>query len=171
MIRMVVPLTFLVLASGCSSQGNVRVHSYWGTTLERPPVGTVYEWSADSSHLESGQDEGIAAAVTGDTEAELNAMGFEKRMGSQTPDILIAIHWGRGLQPSPSGPEQRATVAVRVYDASTGRVIYCASADALIEPTLTPEDRRARLNLAIHEILLPLDPRPDYHRGRCRLCD
>jgi hypothetical protein len=137
---------------------SVRVHSYWGTTIERPPAGSVYDWSAESGHLDPGQDKRVAKAVQEDVERELCAMGFVKRDGTQQPDLLVSTHIGRGLQPSPSGQEQRANVVVRIISATDGRVIYCASADALIDPTLAPEERRSRLDYAVREILRPLSP-------------
>ena len=154
--KLLVILPLLIAQAGCQSNGSVRVHSYWGTTIERPPVGSVYDWSAESGHLEPGQDEHLAKAIQEDVEHELSAMGFVKRDGSQHPDFLVSTHMGRGLQPSPSGPEQRATLAVRILSAADGRVIYCASADALISPTLCPEERRSRLDYAVRELLRPL---------------
>jgi len=158
-------LVFVALISACES-GDVRVHSYWGTTIERPPVGSTYDWGADSATHDAAQEEHIRKAVQEDVEYEMDSMGFVKGLGSQKPDMIISMHWGRGLQPSPSGPEQRATMAVRVYEAATGKVIYCASADALIEPTLSPEVRRARMSTAIQELLRPLSA--CAAKGACR---
>lgn len=143
--------------AGCRYD-SVRVHSYWGTSISRPAAGSVYEWSADSGHIEAGQDERLSKALQEDFEHELATMGFVKRSGTEPPDILISVHTGRGLQPSPSGPEQRANLAVQVFWASDGHLLYCASADALIEPTLTPEERRERVGRTIHALLDPLCP-------------
>ncbi len=151
-------LPLLIVQVGCHSNRSVRVQSYWGTTIVRPAPGSVYDWSADSGHLAQGQDERIAKAVQEDVERELSAIGFVKRDGTQKPDFLISSHVGRGLQPSPSGQEQRATLAVRILSADDGRVIYCASADALISPTLSPEERRSRIDYAVREIMRPLGP-------------
>jgi hypothetical protein len=152
-------LPFLIAQAGCHLHEPVRVHSYWGTTIERPAAGSVYDWSAESGHLEPGQDERVAKAVQEDVERELSAMGFVKRDGTQQLDLLVSAHMGRGLQPSPSGQEQRANLTVRIISAVDGRVIYCATADALIEPTLSPEERRSRLDYAVGELLRPLSPR------------
>ena len=150
-------LSLFCMLAGCKYE-NVRVHSYWGTTIERPAAGSVYEWAAESGHLEAGMDPHVSQAIESDIERELGAMGFVKRNGNGPPDILISTHMGRGLQPSPSGPEQRANLVVKVHDAADGRLIYSACADALIEPTLSPEERRARIDRAVHEVLLPLTP-------------
>jgi hypothetical protein len=149
--------------AGCLSNESVRVNSYWGTTIDRPPPGSVYDWSAESAHLEQGQDPNVARAIQENVERELAAIGYVKRAGTQAPDLLIYFHIGRGLQPSPSGPEQRASLGIRVFSASDGRVIYCASADALIDGTLCPEDRRARIEYAVHEIIRPLGQCPHGH--------
>lgn len=162
------------ILAGCVSHDPVRLHTYWGTTIERPPVGTIYDWTADSAHIEEGQDPAIRSAVQEDIEAEMAAVGFIKR-STETPGILVSVHWGRGLQPSPSGGEQRATISFKVFGAESGRLIYCASADALVEPSMCPEDRRARIDLAIREIVTPLrycNPCPKNHsHGRCASCD
>lgn len=150
----------LAFVPACQSSSNVRVHSYWGTTIERPPLGAVYDWSADSATRDETQDEKIRKAIQEDFDGELQSMGFVKRLADQAPDLIISAHWGRGLQPSPSGPEQKANLAVRVHDARTGRLIYCASADALVDPFLTPEDRRFRLGQAARDLLSPLAPCP-----------
>lgn len=150
-------LPLILLATGCRYD-NVRVHSYWGTTVYRPVAGSIYEWSPDSGHIAPGQDERIAQVIQEDFEAEMAAMGFIKRTGMETPDLIISAHAGRGLQPSPSGPEQRANLAIRVLWATDGQLLYCANADALIEPSITPEERRARVARTIHEIMKPLDP-------------
>lgn len=157
MMKAVSLIFLLAVLSGCRYD-NVRVHSYWGTTIDRPAAGSIYDWSAESGHLDPSQDPRLTTAVEEDVERQLAAMGFVKRAGSEQPDILISLHTGRGLQPSPSGPEQRATLTVQAFWATDGRLLYCATADALIEPTLTPEERRARLNRAIHHLLQPLAP-------------
>lgn len=164
--KLFVILPLLIVPTACHSYGTVRVNSYWGTTIERPALGSVYDWSAGSGHLEPGQDQRISAAVQEDAERELAAMGFVKREGTQQADYLFSLHTGRGLQPSPSGPEQRANLAVRVLAASDGHLIYCASADALIDPMLSPEVRRTRIDFAVSEILRPLNPCP--HCASCR---
>lgn len=157
-------LLLLIMQAGCSSYKSVRVHSYWGTTIERPAPGSVYDWSAESGHLQPGQDERIAKAVQEDVDRELCAIGFVKRDGTQRPDYLVSVSTGRGLQPSPSGQEQRATLSVRLQSAADGRVIYCATADALIDSTLCPEVRRSRLSHAVREIVRPLGMCPDGSR-------
>lgn len=148
----------LVLVPACQSSGPVRVHSYWGTTIERPAMGSVFDWGMDSATHDPTQETHIRTAVREDIEREMTSMGYVLRSGSQNPDLIVSAHWGRGLQPSPSGPEQRAMLAIRIYEAPSGRVVYCASADALIEATLSPETRRERIDLAIHELLRPFAP-------------
>jgi hypothetical protein len=155
--RLVVMVLLTPVLAGCQYD-NVRVHSYWGTSISRPAAGSVYEWSAESGHLEVGQDVRLAQAIQEDIENEMAAMGYIKRAGESPPDLLLSLHTGRGLQPSPSGPEQRATLSVQVFWAADGHLMYCATADALIEPSLSPEERRARLARAIHEIMRPIAP-------------
>lgn len=164
MFRMTVKaLPLLLVLAGCSYD-NVRVHSYWGTTIHRPQAGSVYEWSAESGHLDPGADPRIAREIQEVIEREMAGMGFVKRSGTQPPDMILAAHMGRGLQPSPSGPEQRANLGVQLHWATDGRLLYSASADALVEPTLTPEERKARIDRTVHEVLRPLNPCPKCRR-------
>lgn len=158
----ILALTLITLGAGCRYD-NVRVHSYWGTTIHRPVAGSVYEWSTESGHLDPGADPRVAREIQHEIEREMASIGFVKRSGAEPPDMILSTHMGRGLQPSPSGPEQRATLGVQLYWAADGRKIYSAAADALIEPTLSPEERKKRIDRAIHEVLRPLNPCP-----RCR---
>lgn len=152
--------TLGLLATGCRS-GHVKVQHYWGTTTERLPVGSTFDWwrGGETPRPPAEQpDESLDRLVRESVEAELAALGFQKRSSDGAPDFMVSLHLGRGFQPSPRGPEDRGTLAVEVFDGPSGRLLYRGWADAAVDPTLTPEVRKARLRHAVHEVIEPLRP-------------
>jgi hypothetical protein len=104
-------------------------------------------------------DPGIVRLVQDTVEMELEAMGYAKRSPESKADFHVSVQYGRGFQPTSSGPEQRAGLVVDMYDATDEHLIFRAWADAAADPTLAPEERKARIQRAVREILRPFAPR------------
>ncbi len=153
---------FVVLVvAACRSGGPVQVYTYWGATVERLPANSSYDWWPSGTALRASNepaDEGLERLVRQTVEAELEAMGFHKRSPDADVDFYVWLHLGRGFQPSASGPENRAMLMVDILDSSDEHRIYRAWADAAVDPTLTPEERKARIQHAVREVLKPLAP-------------
>ncbi len=149
----VFPLVLLLTA--CRAGGPVHVHTYWGATIERPTAGSTFDWWPHAEPPPAGEiaDTRLLQLIRDTVEAELAAMGFLKASSGEKPDVFISMHTGRGFTTSPQGPEDRATLAVQVLDAGDGHLIYLGWADAVVDPTLIPEERKARVEHAVVKIL------------------
>ncbi len=154
-------LVLVCLAVACRRGAPVSVKGYWGHTTERPAVDSTFDWwTTDEEPLPDAvqADERITHLVRQIVQDELCRIGYRKRYGETTPTFFVITHLGRGFQPSPQGPEDRATLAVEIRAGDDGRLIYLGHADAVVDTSLNPEERKSRIERAIQEILKPFAP-------------
>ena len=156
--------TSLAIFTGCS--GSI-VELDYDTEADFTNLNT-YDWFANS---EMSQENELAAKRTKNAvNRELAAKGLTKV--SENPDLLIAMYIGRQLKRDhfDSGHsysqyyQYRARSPIIPYEYEEGQLILDfvnakskelilrASAKAVIEPTLTPEQREQRINKLVSEI-------------------
>jgi len=131
----------------------MRTRSYWGTTTERVSPGSSYQWraSAEESAM-AASDPPLYKLIRDNVERGLACRGYTLRPGDAPPEFFISLRMGSGVQPSSAGPANMALLAVEAH-APDGRIIWRGWAEGTLDPTQPPEVRKARIELAICQIL------------------
>jgi hypothetical protein len=133
------------------------VESYWGSTIHRLPRGATYAWAIDDGAAAPPQNDDVDQLIRGRTEQLLDKMGYRKHTDSAKPDFLVSFRAGSGLQPSSSGPQRMALLTIEAIS-TEGRLIWRGSAEGVVDPSLTPEERTKRIKRAVRLILKPFKP-------------
>jgi len=138
---------------GCTPGGRVHVHAYWGTTTERMPRFSTYDWHITQREADAASaDPKLHALIRVTIDHGLSYHGYIRSAGGAQPDFLVSYRAGSGFQPSDTGPANRALLAIEARTPDD-RPIWSGWADGAIDPSLTPEVRKARIEQVIRTIL------------------
>lgn len=155
--RLLLPV-ILLNTSGCTPGGPVRVRAYWGTTTERMPRNSTYDWRiTEDETYAAPADPRLHALIRENIDAGLASHGYARSAAGMQPDFLVSYRTGSGFQPTESGPTNLAMLAIETRTAD-GRPIWSGWADGAIDPALPPEVRKARIEQVIRAILNQFGP-------------
>lgn len=148
----------LLLMGGCTSGGPVQVHAYWGTTIDRMPRNSTYDWRVTEPEAAAvSADPKLHALIRDNIEAGLAHHGYARSAAGTQPDFLVSYRAGSGFQPSATGPTNLAMLAIETRTAED-RTIWSGWADGAIDSSLPPEVRKARIERVIQAILDQFGP-------------
>lgn len=177
-------LLVAALLAGCTGTARVAVKADHDPLYDFSRLRT-YAWAPGRPRQDVATDgdpflRSRLESIPGLIERELAARGFQPA-GRQAPDFLVAynvvsqrgqIDSFRDFGAYRAGGGSRdfsgawvygydeGILTINVADARTERLIWRGSARAPLDETLSQEQRVARLQKAIHEMLLRFPPRP-----------
>jgi len=147
-----------LFALGCATVPPTRVHSYWGSTAQRPSRDATFAWSLEpSSEGESG-DAALMEMIRERTEAGLISLGYRKRDGRTSADLYVSCRLTTSFQPTDQGPIDSGSLVIDVVSGADGRLIWRGWAEGPVDRSLPPEARQKRVEAAVHQILEQFKP-------------
>lgn len=148
----------MTLLGGCASAPPARVRAYWGATTKRLPRDSTFAWSIKSSTTQSDVSDELKTFIREKTEEGLVNLGYRKREGTAIADYYVSSQITTGMQPSDAGPIDTGSLVIDVVSGADGRLIWQGWAEGQLDPSLSPEARRKRLEDAVKRILEQFRP-------------
>ncbi|MHC5023925.1 MAG: DUF4136 domain-containing protein [Planctomycetota bacterium] len=169
----VVALAALILASGCS--GVLTSHDY-DTTYDFTTLHT-FDW-ADVTAGPDVSPLGVQRA-TDAVESTLVARGYAHAGAGEDPDFVLVLHAGKETKRENfnrryeydgyirSAPESRhrhvyeyveGRLQLDIVDPATHQLVWRGTAEAVVEPDLSPEKRHQRITEAVEKLLAKFPP-------------
>lgn len=148
----------LLLMGGCTAGGPVQVHAYWGTTIDRMPRNSTYDWRVTEQEAAAASaDPELHALIRKNIDDCLASHGYVRSAAGARPDFLVSYRAGSGFQPSSAGPTNLAMLSIEARTVE-GRAIWSGWAEGAIDSSLPPEVRKARIERVIQAILDQFGP-------------
>lgn len=155
-----IALLGFVLA-GCSEGGPVKVYAQDGPAIRVSGLGDTYTW-IDSGDAKAHNAE-IHELLRQSIDEGLAKRGFRRAAGA-APSFWIEYRVTKENKTdssvNPHGVDYPiGTLIIRLFDPGTRQKIWAASATARILANASPDERKQRVQDAIHQMLDKMPPR------------
>lgn len=147
----------VLLLAGCAGPRDFQVESMWGMSSQRFPSGATFDWLSSDYRPSRVDADSLDERIRGNIAQTLINMGYQKCSGNVPAEFLVDYEVGESIQPSSEGPQDYGSLLIRAY-APKGHVVWGGRAQAVVDASLPPEARHARIARAIREILKDFYP-------------
>lgn len=150
-----------IAISGCSEGGPVKVYAHDGPAIRISGLGDTYSW-VDSGDAKAHNAE-IHELLRQSIDEGLAKRGFRRAAGA-APSFWIEYRVTKENKTdssvNPHGVDYPiGTLIIRLFDPGTRQKIWAASATARILANASPDERKQRVQDAIHQMLDKMPPR------------
>ncbi len=153
-------LTCVCFANGCSEGGEIKVSSAYGPGFKLDGIGEAYAWRP--SHelpypYARVENPALQTHIRSEVVAGLETRGF-RESADRDPDFWLAYGVARrrvtDVGVSPHGVvREKGSLHLRVVDPASAKVIWQGVAAAQIDPSLPADQRSRRIALAVKKLL------------------